>query len=110
MKAATSGQYFHCHYLHTQSRVVDEESDQTSAVKLCMHFQLCLLGYFAFFLLFADFFSKSTFLKIFVRNAIRVSNIRPVALSGLMWVQTDCKDYQQITLVGNDLKNSFKYI
>ena len=29
--------------------------------------------------------------------------IRPDILSGLIWVQTVCKGYQQMTLVGNEL-------
>ena len=31
--------------------------------------------------------------------------IRPDALSGLIWVQTVCKGYQQTTLTGKELKN-----
>ena len=42
-------------------------------------------------------------------NNISVSNIldpdlRPDILSGLIWVQTVCKGYEQTTLVGKELK------
>ena len=61
-----------------------------------------------FFLSSADFFfSKSIFLKDSFRNTIIVSNsliqIRPDILSGLIWVQTVCKGYEQTTLVGKEL-------
>ena len=51
------------------------------------------------------FFSKSTFSKIYFRNTIRVStSLDPDqarrSTSGLILVQTDCKGYQQTTLVG----------
>ena len=41
------------------------------------------------------------------RNTIRVSNslaqIKPDVLSGLIWFQNVCKDYQQMTLGGKEL-------
>ena len=58
---------------------------------------LCLLGnlsgFFCHPLFFKIFSSKSSF-----RNTIRVTvwiQIRPDILSGQIWVQTDCKKYQQ---------------
>ena len=65
------------------------------------------------FLSSADFFPKSTVSKNSFRNTIRVSNsldldqarhfVRPDILSGLIWVQTVCKVYQPMTLVGIEL-------
>ena len=54
-------------------------------------------GYLAYFLLSADFFSKSTFCKIISGipsecQAVGIQ-IRPDFLSGLVWVQTVCKSH-----------------
>ena len=66
-------------------------------------------NYILFFILSsADFFSKLTFSKKSFRNIIRVSNSldpdQAPILSGLTWVQTVNKGYQQATLVGKELK------
>ena len=65
---------------------------------------LCLLGNFACFLS-AEFFLSS------FRNTIRVSNSldpeQAQQMSGLVWVQTVCKGYQQKTLEGKKLKVVF---
>ena len=54
---------------------------------------LCMLGNFTCFLLSADL-SKLTFSKDSLRNILRVSNC---ILSVLIWIQTDCKVYSQMT-------------
>ena len=55
----------------------------------------------------ADSFSKSTPSKNSFRNTIRVSNnLDPDQarhFSGLIWVQTVCKGYQQMTPLGKEL-------
>ena len=63
-----------------------------------------MLGNFSWFLSFADFFQNKPFQKIL--SGIRVPpvcltvwiQIRPDVLSGLIWVQTVFKCYQQTTL------------
>ena len=65
-------------------------------------------GYFSCFLSSTDFFQKTNFSKNYFMSSIRGSNnfllkIRPVVLSGLIWVQTVCKSYPQTTLVGKEL-------
>ena len=78
------------------------------------------LNWIIFFLLFADwaimhvffpsadFFQNQHFQKIL--SAIPseyqtvCTQIRPDILSGLIWVQTVCKDYQQATPVGKELR------
>ena len=72
-------------------------------------FTLCMLGNLAcFFSSTVFFFFKSTLSKISLRNTIRVSNSlnqdQAGVLSGLIWVQTVCKCYQQTTVIGNALK------
>ena len=51
----------------------------------------------------ADFFQKDFFMKDSFTNTIRVSNsldqIKPDKMSGLIWVQTVCKGYQQMVCV-----------
>ena len=34
----------------------------------------------------------------------------PDILSGVIWVQTVCKDYQQTTVAGKDLKKDYAYV
>ena len=61
----------------------------------------------------ADFFEISFLKKNSFRNTISVPNslvpeqarhfVRPDKMSGLIWVQTICKGYQQTTLVGKIL-------
>ena len=70
---------------------------------------LCMLGNFACFFVVCGFFFKINFSKKSLRNTIRVSNsldpdqaerfVGPDILSGLIWVQTVCKDYQQTSKV-----------
>ena len=65
---------------------------------------LCLLGNFAcFFLTSADFFQNQLFQKIISGIPSECQTvwiqIRPDILLILIWVQTVCKSYQQITLV-----------
>ena len=61
-----------------------------------------------FFFPSADFFQNQLFQKIL--SAITsecqtvCTQIRPDILSGLIWVQTVCKDYQQATPVGKELR------
>ena len=55
------------------------------------------------------FFSKSTFSKNLSGipsecQTVWIQN-RPDALSGLVWVQAVCKGYQQMTLLGKELKD-----
>ena len=63
-----------------------------------------------FFMLFCRLliFSKSSFSKNSFRNTIRVSNSlvpdQTDVLSGLIWVQTVCICYQQMTQVGKELR------
>ena len=67
---------------------------------------LCLLGNFACFFVICWFF-KINFLENPFRITIRVSNSldpdEAWRLSGLIWVQTVCKGYQQTALVGKEL-------
>ena len=68
---------------------------------------LCRLGKFStFFLLSADFFQNQLFRKILSRIPSECQivwiQIRPDILSGLIWVQTVCKGYQQTTLGGKE--------
>ena len=55
-----------------------------------------------------DFFSKSTFSKTSSGISSKCQTvwiqIRPDIFSGLIWVQTICKGYQQTTPVGKELK------
>ena len=57
--------------------------------------------------MFFVFFSKSIFSKnisgIPSDNQIVWITLRPVLLSGLIWVQSGFKDYQQTALVGKEL-------
>ena len=66
----------------------------------CFELTLCLLGTFSEFFVLCCFFSKSTFSSMCQTVWIQ---IRPDILSGLIWVQTVCKGYQQTTLVGKEL-------
>ena len=70
---------------------------------------LCPLRNFSCFLSFANFFSTSTFSKNSIRNMVSSEcqtdwiQIRPDILSGLIWIQSGCKGYEQTTLVGKEL-------
>ena len=74
------------------------------------HSTICLLGNLNDFLSSADFFQNSTFPKNSFRNTLRLSNrldsdlarrfLGKKKTSGLIWVQTVCKGYQQTKLVG----------
>ena len=63
------------------------------------------------FLSSANFFKINFFSKNSFRNTIRVSNIldpgQARILSGLIWIQTVCKDYQQ-TPLGGRLNTKFQ--
>ena len=60
-----------------------------------------------FFIVVCWFFSKSIFWKFLSRILSECQTvwilIRPDKMSGLIWLQTVCKSYQQTTLVGNEL-------
>ena len=62
--------------------------------------------FFHAFLPSADFFSKSTFQKILsgITSEYQTDwiQIRPDILSGLIWIQSVCKSYEQTTLIGNE--------
>ena len=64
---------------------------------------LCILGNFACFFVICGFFLKLSFSKKTFKNTIRMSkSLDPDQvrrLSGLIWVQTVCKGYQQTTKV-----------
>ena len=66
---------------------------------------LGLLGNFAYFIASADFFkiifSKNSGIPLGFQTVW--IQIRPNILSGLIWVQTVCKGYQQMTLVDKKL-------
>ena len=67
---------------------------------LAWTFTLCMLGNFSCFFCRLLLFSKLTFQRNSFRNTIRVANsLDPdqARHSGLIWVQTVCKDYQQMT-------------
>ena len=69
-----------------------------------------LFAYWVIFLSTADFFQNQLFQKILSRipseRQTVWTQIRPDVLSGLIWVQTVCKGYQQTTLEDNDLQFS----
>ena len=76
---------------------------------------LCLQGNFFYDILSsADFFLKSTFSKRVSRLVSECQTvwveIRPNVLSGLIWVQTVCKGYQQMTLVGKELRKKERHL
>ena len=56
------------------------------------------------FLSSADFFQNQRFLKILSGIPSECQTIWINILSGVIWVQTVCKHYQQTTLVGKELK------
>ena len=62
------------------------------------------------FLPSADFFQNQVFWKILSGISSECQTdwiqIRPDILSGLIWVQTVCKSYQQTTLVGKELNTA----
>ena len=68
----------------------------------------CLLGNFAsfFFVVCHFFFQNLFFRKIILGIPLECQavwiQIRPDVMSGLMWVQTVCKGYQQTTLTGKE--------
>ena len=61
-------------------------------------------------------FSKSTFLKIVFRHTIKVANslyqshIRPDILLGLIWVQTVCEGYKQMSLVDKIVEEGVVFV
>ena len=75
-------------------------------VPKCLKLTPSILANFACFLIVCRFFSKSSFFqKILSGIASRCQTvwiqIRPDIMSGLIWVQTVCKGYQQIYVVVN---------
>ena len=68
---------------------------------------LCLWEFFHAFLSSADFFFKINFSKIPSECQTVWFQISPNILSGLIWVQTVCKGYQQTILVGKELTQIF---
>ena len=60
-----------------------------------------------FFLSSADCFKNQPFRKVILEILSKIQavwiQIRPDILSGLTWVHTVCKGYQQTTLVGKEL-------
>ena len=64
-----------------------------------MHLHITSLSPFLAFLLSADFFQSQLFLKLLsgIQPECQTvkTQIRSDALSGLIWVQTVCKSYQQ---------------
>ena len=79
---------------------------------LLFHRHLNSLSPGKFFMLFCRLLicSKSTFQKILrgIQSECQTEwiQIRPDILSGLIWVQSVCKCYEQMTLVGNQLITS----
>ena len=66
-------------------------------------------GLFFMPLLSSDLFQNQLYLNILVGIPSECQafwiQIRPDVLSGLIWVLTVCKGYQQMTLVGKELKS-----
>ena len=60
---------------------------------------LCVLGNFACSFCCLWIFKKKNLLGILSECQTVLIQIRPDVLSGLIWVQTVCKDYQQMTKV-----------
>ena len=75
-----------------------------SNILLCIYFAYSVI--FHAFLQFADFFQNQLFQKFLsvILSECRTVwiQIRPDILSGLIWIQTVCKGYQQTTLVDRD--------
>ena len=73
----------------------------------CIFFSLRVLHNFFIFLSSADFFQNQLFQKLLSGKPSKCQTvwiqIRPDILSGLIWVQTVCKGYQQAALVGSKL-------
>ena len=99
------------HYLPNYSFYESPQGYESSMllvyIKLHVILTLPRRKFFKRFLSSADFFSKSTFSKSSFRipsgcQTDRI-HIRPDISSGLIWVQSFCKGYQQTTLVGNQL-------
>ena len=71
---------------------------------------LCLLGIFSYFFVVCCFYKINFFKKILSGIPSECQTvwiqIRLDILSGLIWVQTVCKGYQQMTPVGKELINS----
>ena len=69
---------------------------------------LCLLGNFACFLSSTDYFQNHLYRKILsgIPSECQADCIliRSDKISGLFWVQSACKGYQQRTLAGNVFK------
>ena len=74
---------------------------------------LCMLGNFSCFFVVCRLFQDQLFRKILSGTPSECqtvwTQIRPDKMSGLIWVQTVCKSYQQMTLVGKELKPCFLF-
>ena len=102
-----------CHYITERLLIGHKKSNQIKQTKQYgMRAQppltLSPLGNFScFFLSSADFFQNQLFRKILsgIPSECQTDliQIRPNILSGLIWVQSVCKGYQQTTLVGKEL-------
>ena len=93
---------------------IDENSDQILESYACM-FNSCLSSNFSrFFLSSADFFQSQLFQKILAEIPSECQTvliqIRPDILSGLIWVNTVCKEYQQGKLGDKELKSVFLHM
>ena len=64
------------------------------------------MGIFNAFLSSADFVQIQLFLKILQKCQTDWIQIRPDVLSGLIWVQSVCKGYEQTNLGGIELNQS----
>ena len=75
---------------------------------MAMRYYLCMLGNFCCCL---QIFFKVTFFNIFFQEYHQCqpawTQIFPDILLGLIWVQTGCKDYEETTLSGSQLKITF---
>ena len=73
---------------------------------------LCMLGSLSCFFVVCWFFQNQLFQKVTSGLPSECqtvwTQIRPDILSGLIWVQTVCKGYQQTTQVGKELKEKLK--
>ena len=105
-----------CHktMLHLLCGIINEHGQQThqqqmnSIDEFVYGIALCMLGNFAGFFVVCRFCSKSFFFRKTLSGIPSECQtvwiqIRPDILSGLIWVQTVCKSYQQTILVGKEI-------
>ena len=109
LHTAQSCQSLCCLYLYKSRFSVIGLPASRSFKRLFIALILCMLGNFPafFFWLSADFFQNHFFQKILsgIPSECRTVwiQIRPDILSGLIWVQTVYKDYQQTELAWKEL-------